>query len=179
MMYPIEEYTSYTLLWGTSSHYKEALSSPLLLKPKGEECPSLPPPRASGASEEGVVVARAWEQGGRGRLRLLRGGNLSPRASLRAGVRPFAPAQGWSDPPFSLARRSEGGSPRPRACFRPPKEAEFASDYPSSGVKLTVSGGFAHATGACLLPELNLAPALRQSRRKISRLPPLLARLRV
>jgi hypothetical protein len=88
------------------------------------------------------------EQGGRGegRLRPLRGGQT---------------------PPPLLARRSEGGSPRPRACFRPPKEAEFASDFPSLKDRLTVSGGFAHARGACLLSELNFAPAFQKRREKI------------
>ena len=87
------------------------------------------------------------EQGAEATPRLLRGGQ-TPRLCSLGGQR--------------------GSPPRPRACFQPLKEAKFAPDYPSSGVKLTVSGGFAHATGACLLPELNLAPAFAFGEEKIA-----------
>ena len=57
----------------------------------------------------------------------------------------------------------------PAPCFQPPKEAKSAPDYPSLRVRLTVSGGFAHARGACLLPEPNLAPAFAFGEEKIRR----------
>jgi len=194
------------------------------LKPKGEDCPFLSPPRASGASEAGAVVAPAWEQGAEATPHPLRGGDLSPCA--------YAPAQGCAPAPVRprpapascsrlryapalfVARRAlsvvrppaplssavrgsawgEGGGhaptgaggrvrgtpcplhrvrtapcPPPACSFQPPKEAKSASDFPSSKDRLTVSGGFAHARGACLPLSLNTARAFAFGEEKISR----------
>jgi len=117
-----------------------------------------------------------------------RGAEATPRSGVATfphaprsarGCAPLHPLRGGQTPRLRSLGGQRGALPAPRACFRPPKEAEFASAFPSLKDRLTVSGGFAHATGACLPFSLNLAPAFAFGEEKISRLPPLLAGLKV
>jgi len=112
------------------------------------------------------------EQGAEATPRLLRGGQ-TPRPCFLSGQR--VAGRGRGARADRRGGRVRGTAPLYRvrnaplcplrACFQPPKEAKFASDYPSSKGRLTVSGGFAHATGACLFPNSTsrlLSPSARK-----------------